>query len=103
MEESFEVMEAELPVLITVAQEINEPRLPKFMAIRKAGAKPRHEWGPDDIDLSADEVGKNAASVDTLSNLAPEQDRKNIVLEGDLDEQIDSLVDSLIKEGVLGR
>jgi len=103
MEESFEVVEAHLPVVVTVAQEINEPRLPRFMAIRKAGAKPRHEWGPADIGLSADEVGKNAVSADTLSNLAPEQDRKNIVLEGDLDEQIDVLVDALIREGVLGR
>jgi electron transfer flavoprotein beta subunit len=103
MEESFEVMEADLPALVTVAQEINEPRLPKFMAIRKAGAKPRHQWGPDDLGLSADEVGRNALSVETLSNLAPEQDRKNVMLEGDLAEQIDSLVDALTKEGVLGR
>ena len=103
MEESFEVVEAALPALITVAQEINEPRLPKFMAIRKAGAKPRQEWGPADIGLSGDEVGKNAVSVDTLSNLAPEQDRKNIILGGDLDEQLTALVDALTKEGVLGR
>jgi len=103
MEESFEVAEADLPVVVTVAQEINEPRLPKFMAIRKAGAKPRHEWGPADIGLSANELGTNAVSIDVLSNLAPEQDRKNIILKGDLDEQIDALVDALIKEGVLGR
>ncbi len=103
MEESFEVMEADLPALVTVAQEINEPRLPKFMAIRKAGAKPRHEWGPDDLGLAADEVGQNALSVETLSNLAPEQDRKNIILKGNLAEQIDALVDALTKEGVLGR
>jgi electron transfer flavoprotein beta subunit len=103
MEESFEVMQADLPVLVSVAQEINEPRLPKFMAIRKAGAKPRHEWGPADIGLAENEVGQNALSVETLSNLAPEQDRKNVILEGDLDEQVDGLVDALIKEGALGR
>jgi electron transfer flavoprotein beta subunit len=103
MEESFEVMEAALPALVSVAQEINEPRLPKFMAIRKAGAKPRHEWGPADIGLSAEEVGANANRVETLSNLAPEQDRKNIMLGGDLDEQVSGLVDALMKEGVVGR
>lgn len=103
MEESFEVMEADLPALVSVAQEINEPRLPKFMAIRKAGAKPRHEWGPADIGLSAEEVGENANRVDTLSNLAPEQDRKNVMLGGDLDEQVSGLVDALMKEGVVGR
>ncbi len=103
MEESFEVVEAQLPAVVTVAQEINDPRLPKFMAIRKAGAKPRHEWGPDDLGLSVQAVGAGATSVETVSNLAPEQDRKNIMLEGDLDEKIDALVDALIKEGVLGR
>jgi electron transfer flavoprotein beta subunit len=103
MEESFEVVEGDLPVVVTVVQEINEPRLPKFMAIRKAGSKPRNEWGPADLGLSADQVGPNAVSVDTLSNLAPEQDRKNIILEGDLDEKLSKLVDALTKEGVLGR
>jgi electron transfer flavoprotein beta subunit len=103
MEGSFEVMEASLAALVTVVQEINEPRLPKFMAIRKAGSKPRQEWGPADLGLSADEVGSNAASVQTISNLAPEQARKNIILKGDLSEQIDGLVDALTKEGVLGR
>jgi electron transfer flavoprotein beta subunit len=103
MEESFEVMEADLPALVTVAQEINEPRLPKFMAIRKAGSKPRHEWGPGDLGLSADEVGEHANSVEVLSNLAPEQDRKNVILKGDVDEQVSGLVDALTKEGVAGR
>jgi len=103
MEESFEVMEADLPALVTVAQEINEPRLPKFMAIRKAGSKPRHEWGPGDMGLSADEVGENANGVKVVSNLAPEQDRKNIILKGDVDEQVSGLVDALTKEGVVGR
>lgn len=103
MEESFEVMEATLPALVTVTQEINEPRLPKFMAIRKAGAKPKHEWGPADLGLSAEEVGEEAKSVETLSNLAPEQDRKQVILKGDRDEQVTALVDALTKEGVLGR
>ena len=48
-------------------------------------------------------AGHAALTVETLSNLAPEQDRKNVILEGDLDEQIDGLVDALIKEGALGR
>ncbi len=103
MEGSFEVVEAGLPALVSVAQEINEPRLPKFMAIRKAGAKPRHEWGPGDLGLSADEVGENANSVKVMSNLAPEQDRKNVILKGDVDEQVSGLVDALTKEGVVGR
>jgi hypothetical protein len=36
-----------------------------------------------------------------LSNLAPVEQRKKIIYEGKIDENITSLVDSLIKEGVL--
>jgi hypothetical protein len=53
--------------------------------------------------LSAGEVGEKAKSTDVLSNLAPEQDRKNVILQGDVDEQVSGLVDALTKEGVVGR
>jgi hypothetical protein len=36
-----------------------------------------------------------------VSNLAPEQERKGIILEGDPDETVGKLVDALRKEGAL--
>ena len=39
--------------------------------------------------------------TEVLSNLAPVEQRKKIIYEGKIDENITSLVDSLIKEGVL--
>lgn len=103
MEESFEVMEADLPALVTVANEINEPRLASLRQILQAARKPVQTWTPADLGLAEDEVGAKGTAIEVLSNLAPEEERKQVVFSGELDEMIDGLADALTKEGVLGR
>jgi electron transfer flavoprotein alpha/beta subunit len=96
LEDALEVVEVDLPAVISVTSELNIPRLPPLSAILKAGRKPLHTWGPDDIGVTADEVGAAAAVVEVLSNLAPVQDRKGILLEDEAE-----LVKALQQEGVL--
>ena len=103
MEESFEVVEADLPALVTVAAEINEPRLASLRQILQAARKPVQMWTPADLGLAEEEVGEKGTAVEVLSNLAPETERKQVVFKGELDEMIGNLVDALTKEGVLGR
>jgi electron transfer flavoprotein beta subunit len=97
MEESFEVVECPLPALVTVTQEINTPRLPALTAILRASRKPQRTFSAADIGL---EMGELSPLVARLSNLAPVQERKNILLEGA--EAVDTLVSALEREGVFG-
>ena len=99
MEESFEVVESGLPVLVAVTSGINEPRIPSLMQILKAARKPLQEWNATALGISATDLGQN--EVNLLSNLAPVELRKKIVYEGKVEENVDNLVNSLIKEGVL--
>lgn len=103
MEESFEVVEADLPALVTVAAEINQPRLASLRQILQAARKPVQTWTPADIGLAEEEVGEKGTAVEVLSNLAPEEERKQVIFTGELDEMVGNLVDALTKEGVLGR
>ena len=103
MEEALEIVEAPLPALVSVASEINEPRLPSLIQILKAAKKPLQEWTSEDLALSAHEVGKEASSLEVISNLAPEQERKNITLEGEVDEVVEQLTDAFTREGVIAR
>lgn len=98
MGDFIEVLEAPLPVVVTVTSEINEPRIPTLMNIMKAGKKPTTEWTLADLGLDAAAV---APKNTVLSNLAEEQERKNIMLQGDVDAQVAGLIDALIREGVL--
>jgi electron transfer flavoprotein beta subunit len=100
MEESFEVVESPLPALITVTTGINEPRIPSLMQILKASKKPLQEWNAAAIGLTAADLGERDSRV--ISNLAPVEQRKKVIWEGKIDENIDNLVNALQKEGVLG-
>jgi electron transfer flavoprotein beta subunit len=100
MEESFELVESSLPLLITVTTGINEPRLPSLMQILKASKKPLQEWDASVLGITSADFGGDDYRI--ISNLAPVEERKRVILEGKLDENIDKLVNALQKEGVLG-
>jgi electron transfer flavoprotein beta subunit len=101
LEKDLEIVECNLPVVISVTSELNVPRLPPLTAILKAGGKPMHEWTLDDIGLNAEQVGSDAAKIEVFSNLAPAQDRKNVTFDGDLDEQLGALLQALEHDGVI--
>ena len=100
LEDALEMVELDLPAVVGVTSELNSPRLAPLSAILKAGRKPLHEWSPEDIGVTADDVGANASVVETLSNLAPIQDRKGILYE-DVEEGVAEVVKALQQEGVL--
>jgi electron transfer flavoprotein beta subunit len=100
LEDELEVVEADLPVVVGVTSELNEPRLPSLTAILKAARKPVQQWTAGDLGVTADTVGVGAAKATTLSNRAPEQIRKGLVFE-DPEEGIVEVVKALRREGVL--
>ncbi|MGC8655882.1 MAG: electron transfer flavoprotein subunit beta/FixA family protein [Thermoplasmata archaeon] len=65
-------MEAQMPVVISVAQEINEPRFPPVMQIIAAGRKK--------INIEPSQI-KSESMTKLVSRKAPKSDRKRIVFE----------------------
>ena len=98
LENYVEMVETELPAVISVTGEINKPRLPTLLQIRRAFAKPLKTYSLSDIGVS--ELPKQTPTKYELVKVS----RKNIIIEGASMEEIASkLVDKLIEEGVLRR
>jgi len=95
LEDILEEVEVEMPALISVVSEINEPRIPAVTQILRAGRKPRKILKP--ADLAVQPAG--GPWVETLSNLAPVQERKGILFKEGLKE-LPGLVLALKEEGV---
>ena len=98
LEDSVEVVEAPLPVVISVVSEINEPRYPTLIQIMQAGKKPLEELSPDSVLPGS----KPAASL-IVTMKAQAMARKKVVFEGPPEETAKKLVDALASEGVLPR
>ncbi len=101
LEDSYETVESQFPVFITVSREINEPRLPTLMAIMAASKKPMTAWKAGDIGLKASELGREGSLTEPLKSAVATGERKRIVIEGEPKEAADKLATTLVGEGVV--
>jgi len=88
-EDSNVVEEAASPAIVSVTQEINQPRLPPVMQIMQAGRKPITTVKTELVETAYCEV---------LSNRAPKSERKRIIFE-DQAKGIDEVV-KVIRDGM---
>ena len=87
---STEVVESTLPALVSVTDQINEPRYPSFKGIMAAKKKPVQTWSVADLGLDAAQVGHDAAwtAVASFSERPPREQGQVVTDEGDGGEKL---------------
>jgi electron transfer flavoprotein beta subunit len=58
---NVDVIEAPLPAVVSVTDQINEPRYPTFKGIMAAKKKPVQTWSLADLGIAPDQVGASAS------------------------------------------
>ncbi len=102
LESGKQTVTAMLPVVVSVVKEINEPRYPSFMGIRKANRADIPTWTADDIGVTQG-VGAAASRVDWSDVYAiPAREGNVVIIEADsIEEQARLLADRLFEEKVI--
>lgn len=95
VEGDSEVIETNLPLLVTAQQGLNEPRYPSLPGIMKAKKKPFDEFELDDLDLEEEDV---EAKTKTIEIYLPAKKEAGKILSGDLQNQVKKLVQLLHTE-----
>ena len=80
-----ETITATLPALVSVTDQINEPRYPSFKGIMAAKKKPVETWSLADLGIDAELVGLAAAwtTVESFSRRPPRAQGQIVTDEGD--------------------
>ena len=93
---------APLPVVLGTVKELNEPRYPSFMGIRKANRAEIPTWTAADLALDGG-VGSAASKVDwsNVYALPVRQGEVEIIEADSVEEQAQILVDRLFEEKVI--
>jgi electron transfer flavoprotein beta subunit len=98
LEEGKQVLSAPLPVVISVLKDINEPRYPSFIGIRKANKAEIPVWSV--ADLGAEMPGAQT-TLEAYDN-PPERDISTEIIDGEtVQEKAAKLADKLLEEKVL--
>lgn len=83
LEDGIEIAEAQLPVVISVVKEINEPGLPALKGIMKAKKTAIVQWRAVDLGVDAAQVGSAAARAQVERTWTPEGRRGGELIEGE--------------------
>lgn len=96
MDDGFDVVESALPVLLTAVKELNVPRMPSLkgkMAAKKAEIR---KMTAADIKAGEGDLGLKGSPTQVKNIFAPEAKKDRKMLEGTVEEKIDTLVKELV-------
>ncbi len=102
LDDGKETVTASLPVVISVVKEINEPRYPSFMGIRKANRATIPVLTASDITVDGD-TGADASQVDWghIYSIPAREGSVEIIEADSVEEQAAILADKLFEEKVI--
>jgi electron transfer flavoprotein beta subunit len=102
VDEGKEIVKARLPVVLGTVKELNEPRYPSFMGIRKASRATIPEWTAADLEIDG-AYGSEASKVDwsTVYALPAREGEVEIIDAGSASENAEILVEKLFAEKVI--
>jgi electron transfer flavoprotein beta subunit len=95
VEDGHETLETTLPAIITVAKEINVPRLPSLRGIMKSKGAAITIWGIKELGVDTNSVGLAGSSTQVVKIFFPQRVSKAEVLTGDAAAQADKLIEKL--------
>ena len=101
IEEGHEVIEMPLPGVITVVKEINLPRLPSLRRLAKARSAVIPIWTPRELDIDKHAVGLSGSATKVIKIFSPQRVHRGDILQGDLEEQIERLIDKLKESEII--
>jgi electron transfer flavoprotein beta subunit len=97
LEEGKQIVNSKLPAVISVMKDINEPRYPSFIGIRKASKAEIPVWSVADLGVTLPPTRTRALA---FKNLPPRQGEVEMIA-GTPEEQTAALVEQLLAEKVL--
>ena len=99
--DAYEKVEVPLPAVVTVSNELGEPRYPKLPQIMAAARKQVTVWTAADLGLSADQVGKAGARLILERLFVPKVEGKCEFIEGDTPEEMAATLARKLREAKL--
>jgi electron transfer flavoprotein beta subunit len=98
LDDGKETVTASLPVVISVVKEINEPRYPSLMGIRKASRAAIPTWTASDLDVTGSASKVNWSKVYAIP---PREGEVQLITADSVEEQARILADKLFEEKVI--
>ena len=101
LEDGFEVIKCQTPCVLTCVKELNDPRYMSIPGIVDAYEKEITIWNEVDVNLDPTDCGLKASPTQVFKSFTPPPKGKGEMLEGTVDEMVNTLVAKLTEKHIL--
>ena len=95
IDEGHEIIQAPLPLVITVTKEINVPRLPSLRGMMKSRSAKIPVWTLQEAGLDKEHVGLAGSFTQVVKIFSPQRDHHAEMLQGEPGDQVTCLIGKL--------
>jgi electron transfer flavoprotein beta subunit len=95
VEDGYETIETSLPAVITVAKEINVPRMPSLRGLSKSKSAQIPTWTANDIAAEKDQIGQAGSGTWVVKVFYPQRIQHAEMIKGEPAEQAKALIEKL--------
>lgn len=99
--DSFETVEASLPALVTISNELGEPRYPKLQQIMQAARKQVTKWSAADLGLDPSQLGASGVRLSLDRLYVPVSEIECEFVEGETPEEAAQKLAEKLRESKL--
>jgi electron transfer flavoprotein beta subunit len=99
--DGYETVEVPIPCLVTVSNEMGEPRYPKLQQIMAAARKQVTTWAASDLGLDGGQVGKQGVRLNLDRLFIPVVESKCEFIEGETPEEAANALAQKLREAKL--
>ena len=88
-----QVLEVELPALLTVVKDINMPRLPSIPGIEFGLTAPFEMKSAEDLNADFSRIGLSGSPTQVVKTYVPKSTREAVLIEGEVKEKATRIID----------
>lgn len=101
LEDGYEIIEMQMPCMITAIKELNVPRHMHIADIMAASEKPVYTWSAADIGVDLNMVGLKASPTNVYRSFTPKPREKGVLFEGEAEQVACELLAALKEKHVI--
>lgn len=95
MDDGYDVLAAEYPLLLTVVKDLNSPRVPSLKGKMKAKKAEIQVFSAEDVGADSAKIGLAGSPTQVVDVFPPPPRGERSLLTGTIDEQVEQLVEKL--------
>ena len=96
VEDGYEILDLQMPAVLTVVKEVANPRLPTLRGKQKAKKADIPVWGPEELQVPSDEIGLKGSPTRVVKIFRPKITRQGQKYSAVDEQAISSAIDQLL-------